>query len=532
MSAQFLTNIPEKNKTPLVVDLLDFIQLQKEAIQQLKDEIAILKKQKPKPKIKPSKLDKDTDKDGKKRKKKKRTKKRFKTKSLKIDNTVIVEPENIPPGSTFVEYKDYTVQDIVFSCSNTCYRRARYKTPDGKYITGELPKSINGHFGSILVSYVLYQYHHCHATQPLIAEQLHEIGVDISAGQLSNIITKNKSKFHIEKDHILETGLNLSKYINTDDTAARHNGNNGYCTHIGNEYFAWFESTSSKSRINFLQLLRGSHKDYVLSYDALEYMSVQKLPQFQLSKLVALNDRVFKDSDEWYACCVALEINSERHLRIATEGGLVGSIIFHGFNKDLVIISDDAGQFNVFLHGLCWVHAERTIHKLIGHSKGHKKILEQTRKDIWELYNDLKKYRLSPDMKTALELTNRFDELFTRKTNFASLNNALKRIHNNKTELLLVIVRPDIPLHNNLSESDIREYAKRRKVSGSTRSSDGKKSRDTFTSLKKTCRKLGVSFWNYLNDRVSNKDQIPQLAEIMKAKMTGSAENELLPVPT
>ena len=125
-----------------------------------------------------------------------------------------------------------------------------------------------------------------------------------------------------------------------------------------------------------------------------------------------------------------------------------------------------------------------------------------------------------------MKLEKRFDHLFTGmftgKTGFTSLDSALKRIYTNKEELLLVLSRPDIPLHNNLSESDIREYVKKRKISGSTRSDDGKKCRDTFISLKKTCRKLGVSFWNYLHDRTTCRNEILPLNELMKAKAFNS----------
>jgi len=121
-----------------------------------------------------------------------------------------------------------------------------------------------------------------------------------------------------------------------------------------------------------------------------------------------------------------------------------------------------------------------------------------------------------PDNQKKARIKSRFDEIFTRQTCFASLNQALKRIYQNKSELLLVLDRPEIPLHNNLSESDIREYVKRRKVSGSTRSSPGRKCRDTFTSIKKTCRKLGVSFWEYIKDRVENLNTIPRLSDLMR----------------
>ena len=109
-----------------------------------------------------------------------------------------------------------------------------------------------------------------------------------------------------------------------------------------------------------------------------------------------------------------------------------------------------------------------------------------------------------------------FDTIFSSKTASATLNTVLKRIYQNKSELLLVLDRPDIPLHNNGAESAIREYVKKRKISGSTRSETGRQCRDTFTSLKKTCRKLGLSFWQYLKDRIETTDLIPDLSELIR----------------
>jgi hypothetical protein len=91
-------------------------------------------------------------------------------------------------------------------------------------------------------------------------------------------------------------------------------------------------------------------------------------------------------------------------------------------------------------------------------------------------------------------------------------------MHRNKAELLMVLERPELPLHNNLSETDIREYVKRRKISGGTRSELGRQCRDTFASLKKTARKLGVSFWDYLKDRITGAGHIPQLPALIEAR--------------
>ena len=185
--------------------------------------------------------------------------------------------------------------------------------------------------------------------------------------------------------------------------------------------------------------------------------------------------------------------------------------------KSLVIVSDDAGQFNILMHALCWIHAERTLNKLIAPDEVKHKILEYVRKQVWDFYDDLKAYKVSPNEMKKIQLEDKFDEIFTQKTAYQMLNLALSRLYENKADLLLVLDRPEIPLHNNLSENDIREYVKRRKVSGSTRSDLGRRCRDTFTSLKKTCRKLDVSFWQYLLDHCScSKTQnIPPLNELI-----------------
>ena len=145
--------------------------------------------------------------------------------------------------------------------------------------------------------------------------------------------------------------------------------------------------------------------------------------------------------------------------------------------------------------------------------------LERKRTDIWDYYRELKNYKKSPGEEEKVRLENRFDEIFKEETCFVVLNNALKRLYKNKDELLLVLSCPEIPLHNNLSESDIREYVKKRKISGSTRSTAGRRCRDTFTSLKKTCRKLGVSFWDYLQDRLTGvSETIPYLPKLIQSR--------------
>jgi len=531
-----LPDIPEAEQTPLVKSLLalleqfaERLQQQDEEIAYLKDEINILKGEKKRPQFKPSKMDKKTNDDdddepkGTAPKKRPGSSKRSKKKTLKIHQTKVIQPnETIPEGSRFKGYRDFVVQDLVIDTHNTHYKLARWQTPDGSYLTGQLPANLRKrHFGSQLISYVLYQHHHCQTTQPLLLEQLREWGVDISAGQIENLLTSNQDIFHHEKDDLLQAGLKASSYITVDDSGARHKGKNGFVTQMGNELFAWFSSTQSKNRINFLELLRAGKQDYVLTEAAILYMRKQRLPKVSLDKLQGHLTHTFRDQKSWQAFLTKLSFTNKRHQRIATEGALLGSVLQYGMCDDLVIVSDDAGQFNVLLHGLCWIHTERLIHKLLPLNENHREALNRVREQIWDLYRALKVYKLAPEPLEKQKLDHQFDEIFTQQTSFATLNQALMRINKNKAELLLVLERPEIPLHTNGSETDIRDYVKKRKVSGGTRSDEGRRCRDTFISLKKTCRKLKISFWKYLKTRLEvDESEVEYLPDLIMARAT------------
>lgn len=536
-----LADVPEQERNATVKWLLPLchqqqaqlaeqaeqLALQSEQIGLLKDEIAVLKGEKARPKIKPSSLNnalpgKSGSAKGKNKHRGRGKPSRKKTQALTIHDEKVIQPETIPSGSVFKGYKTYVVQELEITLKNTKYLRARYLSPTGEYVIGELPAEVReSHFGVQLRSYILSQYYQQHVPQGLILRQLREWGVEISSGQLNELIIAGHERFHEEKAALLRVGLAVSSHINVDDTGARHQGKNGYCTHIGNEWFAWFASTESKSRINFLQLLGGEHPDYSVDEVARGYMKQQKLPQAVLTLLS--QDQACADKAAWEGYLETLGITSERHIKIATEGALVGSLVHHGLAPGLVIVSDDAGQFKVagFLNALCWVHAERTINQLIAGSDLNRQAQETVRGQIWSFYHQLKAYQQAPDETTRAALERCFEDIFTQKTAFHLLNLALRRLHENKTELLLVLERPEIPLHNNLSENDLRDYVKKRKISATTRSQNGRQSRDTFLSLKKTCQKLGISFWQYLQDRIGYKNDIASLPELMRSAAQG-----------
>jgi hypothetical protein len=528
-----LPEVRPEERTPLVDSLLaiirqllDRVQQLEETVQQLRDENAILKGQKPRPEIRPSKLESTTPpppKDGKRP----GSDKRSKNNQLCIPQDVVLFPDHLPAGAVLKGYEPYVVQDLLIQAKATRYLRARFELPEGGSLLAPLPADVlpGSHFGPALICYVLHQYYHAHVTQPLLLEQLRAFGLDISVGQLSRILTENKDPFHQEKEEVREAGLATASYIGTDDTGARHQGRNGYCTVIGNELFACFESTDSKSRLNFLQVLHGGQRLYALNEMTLAYWERQGLAAALVEKL-SQGPQEFTEELVWQTRLTELDITSERHVRIATEGALLGGLLVRGLSPALVVLSDGAPQFDVFVHASCWVHAERPLARMVPYNEAHRAVIEGLRQQLWELYKDLKAYRQQPATDQKVTLQARFDALCNQTTAYPSIDGVLKEIRDHKADLLRVLERPEVPLHNNASESDIREYVKKRKISGSTRSPAGRRCRDTFTSLKKTCRKLGVNFWNYLRDRVRGLSQIPRLAELIRQR---AAEREAPP---
>ena len=178
---------------------------------------------------------------------------------------------------------------------------------------------------------------------------------------------------------------------------------------------------------------------------------------------------------------------------LASHGGLA-QIIAQGVAPDLVILSDGAPQFDLLVHASCWVHAERPLARAVPYNEAHRLALEQVRQQIWELYQDLKGYRQRPEPSRRRDLEARFDALCTQRTGFPSMDGLLKAMGAHRAALLRVLDRPAVPLHTNLSEGHLRDYVKKRKISGGTRSELGRQARDTFASLKKTYRALGVNF--------------------------------------
>jgi len=518
--------IGAEDMTPLVRQLIELVRQQSEQIEQLtaenqalRDEVARLKKHARRPQVKPSRPSRPQSPSDPTPGKRPGSAKRHKTETLEIHETRRIAPASRPDNATFLGCRSYTVQDIRITSHNIRYELEQWEGPDGTVYGGQLPPSAQGgHFGPTLRSFILYQYYHGHVTQPRLLVQLREYGVDISSGQLSRLLTEGHEAFHAEKTDMLSTALAVSPYVQTDDTGARHQGKNGYCTYIGTPWMSWFASTDSKSRLNFLTLLRAGQTLYVLEPDAITYMEERGLPKTWLALIREFTGYAFLDDAAWQTFLTSLGMEVPEPIRIATEGAMLGALLCQGVTPDLVVLSDGAGQFNVFLHALCWIHAERSLTKLIPVTEQEQAALDAAREEFWRCYADLQAYQQAPDEAQRILLTWRFERLTARKTDYAALDAVLQRLGSHQAQLLRVLEYPEVPVHNNGSEQAIREYVTRRKISGGTRSEAGRNSRDTFTSLKQTCRKVGISFWQYLMDRLGRHDTILPLADLIRQR--------------
>jgi len=429
-----------------------------------------------------------------------------------VDEERIIEPEEkLPSGAIFNGYREYDVQDLVLHRHNIRFLLAEYVTVSGKTIVGKLPSPYQGHYGPTLISFTLYQHHQCRVPQNLILEQLRELGVDISAGQVNRLLVEEKEDFHREQSQVLQTGLETAEYIHTDDTGARHQGQNGYCTVIGNDLFAHFSSTKSKSRENYLRILRGPHEDFVLNEYSRTYLEEQQLAACHMCKLKFDHEVISEGDQEWSQYLESLSITSQKAIKLVTEAALLGSAIEHGLSPFMIVLSDGAKQFAILVHALCWVHMERSLRRLNGVTAQQRQEIEQVQKSLWAYYRELKAYQTQPNLQDSERLKARFDEIFgQRYPHHYGLNLAMQQFCTHKDELLRVLDLPQLPLHTNAAETDIREYVSRRKISGGTRHDNGRRARDTFTGLKKTCRKLAYSFWQYLLSRIKGDETVPR----------------------
>lgn len=198
-----------------------------------------------------------------------------------------------------------------------------------------------------------------------------------------------------------------------------------------------------------------------------------------------------------------------------TIRGILG--LKKGEKTDKIMITDDARQFLdiAVYHALCWIHEIRLYKKLNPIIDYHRIQLRDFLARVWAFYGRLNDFHENPDEEEKERLENEFDELFSTNTGYEELDKRIALTKEKKEELLLVLRFPEIPLHNNPAELALRELVVKRKISNGTRSGDGKAAWENMMSVLDTCRKLGVSFFDYIRDIFSGKYAMAKLAHLI-----------------
>lgn len=490
--------------------------------QLLRDEIARLKNLPPRPPFRPSGMERATS-EQKVAGSDKPTRRRGPKGDTKRVTREEVLTAKAPPGSRFKGYKDCVVRELVMRVEVVRYRRECWVAPDGRTIIAPLPAGVQGGYGANLRRFCLMLHSHGQVTTQRLTTLLNDVGVEISKRQVIRFLTQALDGFHAEDAAVLHAGLVSAPFVTVDDTGARHANRNFHTTQIGGKLFTTFRTAPSKSRLNFLALLRGNYQDYVLNDAAFSVLEERQLDPELLAPLNRPEPRRFANQVLFleYLAANGIDIFDRDIIRAFAEAGIWGAIRHHGLVGSAVIVSDDAGQFRVGTHALCWVHAERLLHKLMPATPHQVKHVETLRELIWLFYKALKDYQRSPSGRAARGLQLRFDRIFSIRTGYGELDKLLSRLRRRKAELLRVLERPEIPLNTNASERDLRGFVIKRKISGGTVSRNGRQARDSMLGLMKTCQKLGLSFWHYLGDRLGIRDGdhlIPPLPTIIAAR--------------
>jgi len=467
--------------------------------------------------------DEDEDTDAKKKKRRRQPK----LPRVKIDQTLKcpLDKTDLPSDLVSKGFGDVVIQDIVIKTNNIKYRCEIFYSPSkDKYYRAQLPEGIQGQgeFG-IGIRSLIPMLKSMGVTEKPIVHFFENFGIVVSPTYISQQWTGGYEWAHQEKSELYRSGILNSDYGQVDDTSARVNGDNHYCQVVCNDFFTAYFTTKNKDRLTVLDVLT----DYAPRHDIYNQQAQALLDAFKLADKarakvdaqIAVN-RVM--NEEQFKAHLAL-LNT-LGIRQATHVTEACAIAYYQQQTEFPVIetllADDAPQFKLLTEhlGLCWVHDARHYKKLRPILEIHQRTLADFQGHYWEYYKELLKYQKTPCPDKKAWLLTRFDELFATTTDYEDLNDRIAKTLVKKTELLRVLELPKLPLHNNAAELGARRQARARDISFQTRNEKGTKIKDSFMSLAETAKKLGVSFYDYVYDRVSGEFKMPSMADVIAQK--------------
>jgi len=496
--------------------------------QKLRDEINLLKGEQTKPRIRGSKKNDDISSENERKERNPLKTRESNARKDKIEihhtETCRVDKSILPNDSIFNGYRYVTIRDIVVKPWNTNYEIEIFYSPsEGKTDSGKLPDGVKGEFGPGLRTLILTLYHVANVSEPKIHEFLENMGVWISRATISRIVTEDNDLFHEEKSEIFQAGLSSTTYQQIDDTSARVNGNNWYTQIICNPYYTAYFTVPHKNRETMLDiLLCGNEKTYCFNEEAFELMETFNIPQLLTEKLSSSKDKTYNNKEMSRKMDYVFSPDGHKSIKMRVLEACSIAAYHRMTNVPVVttLLSDDAPQFKkiAYHHALCWIHDGRNYKKLRPIVPYHQKKLEAFLDRYWDYYAKLSEFKIEPRAEVAEQLAAEFDQLFSTETKYEQLDERISKTREKKENMLLVLTMPEIPLHNNAAELAARAKVRKRDVSLQTVTDKGTKANDTFMTIVQTAKKLGVSAYDYIFDRVSNKFEMLSLAQLIKEK--------------
>lgn len=527
-----LTSITDDRARALVQQLLNRLeevmadlQTAQAEIQRLRDEIARLKGEQGQPPINPNTppAPSKNHSSEQERHTPKGWAKGCKTVHISIDREeeVAVDRSHLPPDAVFKGYADVVVQDVIFHTDNVLFHKEKFYSPS-QHTTylASLPPGYQGQFGPGVKSLVLVLYYGAQLSEPKVAELLGNVGITISAGQVSNLLIKDQGGFHEEKAALYQAGLASSPWQHLDDTSTRINGRNGYCHIVCNPLYTAYFTTAAKDRLTIIEVLTNHQpRRFLVNAEARGYLAVFGLSAVRRQQVAQLPGGVLLDEATLHALLeVHLPGLGPQQRKWLLDATAVAA--YHAtleFPVVRLLVCDDAPQFTLVTEelGLCWIHEGRHYKKLLPYIPHHRALLEDFIAGFWTYYAQLLAYREQPTPEEAARLEGEFEALFSTVTGYTALDARIAKTRVKKQCLLRVLVHPEIPLHNNPAELGARARVRKRDVSFGPRTRDGAQAWDTFMTLAETATKLGGSFYHYIHDRVSGAYQMPSLADLI-----------------
>lgn len=495
--------------------------------QRLRDEINRLKGEQGQPKVKANKKSEKSSEDyssESERRKPRQRKQKSKRAQVKIDREQVlaVDEAQLPSDAEFKGYEEVVVQDIEIKTANVLFRKEKYYSPsEHKTYLAELPDGYEGQFGPGIKALVVTLYYGVNTSEPKIREFLEDVGIHISAGEISNLLIKKQDDFHDEKAAIYEAGLRSSPWQHIDDTGTRVNGVNQHCHILCNPFYTAYFTTAHKDRLTVLLDVLWSGQDHMFvlneeAYAFLEQVSLAKKVIRQLRKLP--QEKMLSAEEMEHLLEEHLpDIGPQQRKRVLEAMGVAAYHAQETFPVIDLLLCDDAPQFNLLTRAqsLCWVHDGRHYKKLTPYVAHHRQLLEDFRKTFWDFYHQILVYQQDPSSEEHERLSAEFDRMFSTVTGYRVLDLRIEKTKAKKSSLLVVLDHPEILPHNNPAELGARLRVRKRDVSFGPRTRDGTKSWDTFMTLAATAKKLGVSFYHYVHDRISKTYDMPHLADLI-----------------